>query len=445
MDKEDIRLLIDEPIAKLNKIIINFQKAPNRAYSRNFLIRKKSQALEIYNLINDRLAESEDKFLKEELNFLIKGARQKYNDILIIINEKLVYAKNDITSLRTIGIIFLFYIKLKRKQSKMALVVDVKLGTSLIPIYDGKSENLDSFIDAVRLFEDTVIQTFAQGTPAQKAVAAQTVTRLVRTRLTDKARQTINENQSLDEMLVAIRAHCESKVSADSLVAKLNAVKQNGDLTEFCDKVDKICSQLKSVYLKDEIPQVTANKMSTKCGINALIRGTRNNDAKIILQAGSFDKLSDAIVKLMEHDTQRNESATTQILTANRVNLQNRGRGSINYRGNRRGFSHSNSNQNNQNNFTRNNFSRGNYNNYRGNSYNRGYRSGRGYQNRGSFSHRGHPNQGMFMLTQQPQQQFQHQNIQQNQQNLPGYPQIPVNAPGLQHNFLGPPQGQFTQ
>lgn len=438
MDIEDLGLLIDEPLAKLNLTLVNFQKAPNRAYSKRFLVKKINQARKFYNIINDTLAENEGKFPKAELNFLIKAARQKFNDILLIANEKLVFANDQITSLRTIGIIFLFYIKLKRKRTKMAAVptVDVKLGTSLISVYDGKPENLDAFIDAVRLFEDTVNQTFADGTPAQKAAAAQTVVRFVRTRLTDKARQTINENQNLDEMLVAIRAHCESKISADSLIAKLKTVRQNGDLTEFCDKVDRICSQLKSVYLRDEIPQVTATKMSTKCGIEALIRGANNNDAKIILKAGSFDKLSDAIQKLME-----NSSPTNQILTASRVNQQNRGRMSNSYRGNGRGQSHTN--RGHQNNYPRNNYSRGNYNNYRGNSHNRGYRNGRGYyQSRGSFSHRGHPNhQGMFLMAQQ---QFPQQ-IPQIQQNLQGYPQNPINIPGSQQNFLDPPQGQFSQ
>lgn len=335
-----------------------------------------------------------------------------------------MFAKNVITSVKTIGLIFLFYVKIKQKTKNMA-AVDIKLGTSIISMYDGKPENLEAFIDSVRLFEDTVNQTFADATQAQKTAAAQTVVRFVRTRVTDRARQTINDNQTLNQMLEAIRAHCEIKVSADSLIAKLKSVKQNGDFNDFCEEVDKICSQLKSVYLRDEIPQVTATKMSSKCGIEALIRGANNNDAKIILKAGSFDKLSDAIQKLMENST-----PTNQIFTASRVYQQNRGRSS--YRGNSRGHFQTNRGQNN---FPRNNYSRGNRGNYR----NRGYKNGRGYyQNRGSFSHRGHPNhQGMFFVAQQQMPQIQ--------PNSQVHSQNPVNMHEPQPIFLGPPQGQFSQ
>lgn len=413
MDIAQIRHEIDVLIAGLNFIITNFAKAPNRAYSKKFLINKKKQATNSYKLINDCLAQNEDKFAHAELNFIIKGVRQKYNDILVIVNEKLVHAKDQISSIRTIALIYLFYIKIKRRQGRMALTVDVKLGTSLVPIYDGKSENLDSFIDAVRLFEDTVNQTFANGTSQQKNAAAQTVVRFVRTRLTGKARQTINENQTLNEMLGAIRVHCASKITADSLIAKLKTIRQNGDLTDFCEKIDSLCGQLKSVYLKDEIPQDTANKMATKCGIDALIRGARNNDSRIILKAGSFDKITDAIQKLMENETEGNSSATTQIFTVGKINNQSRGRISNNNRGQQRGHFHNYRGI--QNNFPRNPFSRGNYNNNRGNFHNRGYRSNRGYsQNRGSFSQRGpfNHNYGMFYAQNIPQQpQLQQQNI----------------------------------
>lgn len=79
------------------------------------MIKKKELALKDYNQINALLAENESKLTNTELTFYIKAVRQKYNDIIILIDSKLPFAKDQISSIVTIGLIFLFYKKLKGK------------------------------------------------------------------------------------------------------------------------------------------------------------------------------------------------------------------------------------------------------------------------------------------------------------------------------------------
>ena len=75
--------------------------------------------------------------------------------------------------------------------------VDIKLGTTLVQMYDGAPENLDAFVDAVNLFYDTVENDFAASTAAQQAAAKVTVVRFVKSRLTGVARQVIAEANDL--------------------------------------------------------------------------------------------------------------------------------------------------------------------------------------------------------------------------------------------------------
>lgn len=88
----------------------------------------------------------------------------------------------------------------KEKEVKMP-TVDIKLGTTLVHIYDGSPDNLHSFLDAVALFSDTVNAEFAEATADQNTAAMETVFKFVKTRLTGVARQSITGARNLTETL----------------------------------------------------------------------------------------------------------------------------------------------------------------------------------------------------------------------------------------------------
>lgn len=166
--------------------------------------------------------------------------------------------------------------------------VNIKLGTTLIQMYDGAPENLDAFLDAVTRLNDTVTADFAAATAAAKEAANITVVRFIKTRLTGAARQVIADINDLQGILDAIKEHCSSKITSDNIIAKLKALKQKDSVATFCNDVEKLTSQLKSCFIKEDIPLQRASQMATKKGVETLINGVRNNDIKIILKAGNF-------------------------------------------------------------------------------------------------------------------------------------------------------------
>ncbi|XP_062535414.1 uncharacterized protein LOC134204644 [Armigeres subalbatus] len=440
MDIEIHKRVIDSHIAHLNSILSNLKKAPNRIYQRKTLTTKLNDARSTYTSITNVLAEYESEYSENEFLFLYKCTRQIYGEIHTLILAKLEYAGIHTISIYSLACVVHFIQKLKsRIRGKMAKV-DIKLGTTLVQMYDGAPENLDAFIDAVNLFNDTVVNDFAASTAAQQAAAQVTVERFVKSRLTGVARQVIAETNDLQGILDAVKQHCESKITSDNIAAKLKAVKQKESAESFCNTVEQLTAQLRSVYVREQIPVNRANAMATKKGVEALIDGVRNNDTKIILKAGTFTKISDATQKLMEND----KPIPAQMFTISSTQQNNRGRNFNNGRGNGRG--HFQNYRGSQNNFQRNHPNRGNFSGYRGNLHGRGnYNGRRPYHQRGHFLQRGHPNPhyGMYVAQNIPQQLNQTPVFQPMQNNM--QPSLLTHQPVQQTQsiFLGQPQGQY--
>lgn len=142
--------------------------------------------------------------------------------------------------------------------------VDVKLGTSLVPVYDGTPENLNAFFDAVALFSDTVNDDFQDTTAAQKTAATEMIMKFVKTRLTGSARQAITRAETLTQILEKLKTQCAPKINSEHIKTKLEALKQKGFLEDFCDNVEKLTLRLASAYVEETIPINKAKQMATK-------------------------------------------------------------------------------------------------------------------------------------------------------------------------------------
>lgn len=420
---------IEGGIKKLSKILNNLKKSPGRKYRKITLIDKLNASRDIYNEI---LTISE--YLNDDIQkFQVKAARLIYGEIRTLIDAKL--ERNQLISFKILARVIL--VLLKCYKGTMAKV-DIKTGTALVETYDGKPDKLESFIDSVTLFSELV--DTANETPAAKAAAKIVVTRFIKTRLSGAARQAVPENSTLEELIAALREHCSPKITPDNILAKLKNIKQTTSTDAFCEEVEKLTMKLKSVYISKHIPTDVATQMATKSGIDALIRGAKNNESRIILKAGSFVNFNDAVQKFLENSDRSNaDEKNVQIFYSARGNNRVRGR-----------FSHSRGNSNQR--FQSNN--RGSFHNNRGNFYgNRGNYQNRGnfHNNRGNFSNRrGNWNQqshhnnhhGMYMAQQsqyQPQQQLQ-------QQMLPqSIPQVQQQINPVGNHPLGVPFGQHTQ
>lgn len=413
MDIEQAKLEIDVCIAKLNNILTNFNKAPNRSYTRNFLNKQKEKVIQVYKEANDILVSCETKFTSAELNFFIKGLRQKYSSIIQYIDQKLVHARDSPISLKSIALTVIYYVKLKHrstlKREKMASITEIiKIVSTLVPQYDGSVDKLPAVISAL-----TALNTLV--TNDNRAVAIQ----VVLSRLEGKARVAVGENPATVNVIIdKLKEKCDKRPNPETIVAKLNAVKQTGDISQFAQKIETLTLELENCYLAENVPVDTATKLATRAGVKALTTGVRHTETQIILKAGQFNTLASAIEKAIENDS---TGSTPQILYAKRGGFQTRGRGN-NYQPRGRG------------NYRRGHGHRGNYQN----NYNREQNHSFHHRGNGRSRGRGMGHNTYYVQTQNPpQQQIAHQPTQQLVQQQPQHTNDgnihPLGVPLRQH------------
>jgi hypothetical protein len=145
---------------------------------------------------------------------------------------------------------------------------------------------------------------FADLTP-QEHIA--TGIRFLKTKLSGKARSAVPPNaQTFAEITDAIKQACKSVVKPEVILAKLANEKQITDLTKFTEQVEKLTLQLENAYIAEEVPLATASRLAIRAGTNALANGLKNKETQLIIKAGKFDTLAEAIGKANE-----NEKSTT--------------------------------------------------------------------------------------------------------------------------------------
>lgn len=274
--EEELRLLSHEEL--------NLKKSINKSYLIGTLVSKLDSVTVVFTDIEQKLLDLQDKLSEEDSNYISKTAKQLYENIKRILEEKI-------------------------NASKMPAdeAFDIKTATAIIQPYDGSAENLNAFIDATNLLKELTGN-------GQQAM----LIKFVKTRLLGKARLGLPTNINTIEQLIAdVKSRCEEKTTPENILAKFKQIKITGDLTSFCNEVENLTNKLKGIYLEKLIPENVAQSMATKAGVDTLIEKTSNLETKIILKAGSFGSISEAIQKVNEHSAGSN-SAQVLKFTANR-------------------------------------------------------------------------------------------------------------------------------
>lgn len=362
-------------IRRLNKILENLKKNPSRKYRFITLKKKLNESKEIYNELL-HLIEQVD--INEQI-LLLKATRNIYGEIKIFLDTKLNFPK--LISFKTIALLVLNSIKCYNKV-KMAAIEIIRTIPALIPLFSGEGEKLNSIVAALNACKVLI-------TDANRAVALQ----VILSRLEGKARSAVGDNPAdIDEIITKLKDKCKVTIAPETVVAKLNATKQNGEIGKFTEQIEKLTLELERAYISEDVPVATASRMAVKAGVKALAGGVKNNETRILLKAGQFTTLSSAVEKLTENESTNNTSSVMSYRTHrgnfnnnSRFSQQNRGNGQYQNRQNNRytprGYNHSN-------NYRGNN--RGHYNN-RGNprgGYNNN--NGRNYQNNQNRAGQGH-------------------------------------------------------
>ena len=368
-----------EEYIKFKKIYLYVKKSVNIKLKAETLIAKQNLINNLYDVINTKINENTTSVAENQLDTILENVAKWHLEATRILKIKLnkLGHKTKHTAVSS-------FPKLnKNPGGNMATEAkfDIKLANALVHPYDGSAENLEFFLDTASLLKDYV-------EPTQVASAI----KFLKTRLTGKARVGLrNDYATIDEILSDIRLKCTDTTSPESIIAQMKTLrmKPNQDAKEYCDSVEKCCTKLKSIYINQQIPTEVAEAMSRKAGIDALITGISNTDIKLILKAGTFTSLAQAITKISEYSQQ--ETQGSQILSFTRQGGQAI-RGNFR-RGTGRGF---------RPNFNSRNFNQ-NQNSYNHQRYNNTYRPRgnfqRNYQGQGnSFRGRRGNNRQVFSI-----------------------------------------------
>lgn len=79
-------------------------------------------------------------------------------------------------------------------------------------------------------------------------------------------------------------------------------------MDSFCEQIEALSNKLKNLYIEQHIPEAVAKNMVKKATVDALINGVSNQETKLILKAGSFDDVKDAIQKVQENSSSQTQT-----------------------------------------------------------------------------------------------------------------------------------------
>lgn len=232
----------------------------------------------------------------------------------------------------------------------------INTATKLVPVFDGKAENLQSFIDALEILE------LITGEHEVLAVS------IIKSRLKGAARNLIGNETTITEVISRLKSNVKGE-TVEVLSAKLmNLQQRNKTANQYTLEVEQMTKMLEGAYITDGLPLELARSYSTQHAVKAMTKNCTIDKVKLIMQAGTFNNMNEAVSKFVNCCTEATGQPNSVLYYKN--NPQRGGyRGRVNYRGN---FRYRNNNYNNQ------------YNNGRG-QY-RGNSRGRGNSNRGHNS-----------------------------------------------------------
>lgn len=221
-------------------------------------------------------------------------------DSLLRANSDIQLAKRNF-NFKVIVKLIIWCLRLKNINMTFSIKTAAELAT-LIPAFDGSPAGAKSFVDAVNLAKTVV--------PAESKAAA---IQIILTKLSGKARNLFAATPAeYDDIITLIQNNCGEKGNSDLALANLKNLKPKSaeDLQNFTKQVDLLADKLSETYIREQIPNDVAKRLTQKAAIQTLINGTANKETKMMLKVGKFDNLQEAINVVIENDqAEKNSNA----------------------------------------------------------------------------------------------------------------------------------------
>lgn len=341
--------IIEIKIIKLKNLLSNFKKAPNRQYRKVTLQNRLKQVNSLRTEIHNELIALEDSIDLQQFNTISLEEKQLTGELLTILKSKLECLKDKPEyTLKNLAKLAVISYRLSKTKTMPTTLIDViKTVTALLPTYDGTPSKLGNFVDALNVVKQ--VTTDAAHLP--------TVINIVMTKLESKARYAFPATPASIDAVIEKLKEVSTPTPPESIIAKLANCKQKANITGYTKEVEELTMLLEAAYIAKQIPVQVAKTMATKEGIKHMAMGLKDEKTSIILKAGQYSNITDAINKVLEESPQNtNEVSVNFVRSYNQqrkppsrfqTSMQtSRGQNNSNYRGHNRGQYNSNNNNN---------------------------------------------------------------------------------------------------
>lgn len=214
--------------------------------------------------------------------------------------------------------------KMSKPDSKMEF--DHKTANAVIPEFSGDSSKLLDFIDCVTYYSETLNQTHT----------ASLLSFINKVKLRGKAKLAVSgQNDSLTNLLSALKSRYQPRVTVASTQAKLTSLKQrNRTVTEFVNEIDSLVAKLSELQVEEcgESSRTVITAINDTAALNALKMGSDDNIKRVLLSstAKSFSAAVSVALDAEASFQVFNEPTQAQV---NFIHKKGNGRGKWNSRG----------------------------------------------------------------------------------------------------------------
>lgn len=198
-------------------------------------------------------------------------------------------------------------------------------GAVLTKEYDGTPEKLSQFLDCIQILQAKI---------ANNEVLAATY---IRTKLTGRARHLISEQDDVPTIINKLKAGIR-KDRPEDLVSKIRDLRHDiRNTSKFTSDMEELSMKLKESYIQLGIPNETAENLSKETTLEALIKNTTCQTAKLILRGGNFIDTTDVLNKFVRacQDEEAEQPQSNNVFYTNRYPQSPRTNFNSTYRGNR--------------------------------------------------------------------------------------------------------------
>lgn len=339
--------IIAYKIGILENLLSNLKKAPNRQYRKITLKNKLEQVNTIRKDIAYELTILEDSINSKVFDNILHKEKLLSGGIINIINSKLEdLGDRPEFTLKNLTKLAIISIRLSKAAKMTTLIEIIKTVTALLPTYDGNTPHkLNNFLDALNVVKQ--VSTNETYLP--------TIINIIMTKLEGKARYAFPAAPASIDAVITKLKEVSTPTPPEAIIAKLANCKQKSNITGYTKEVEELTMLLEAAYIAKQIPAEVAKAMATKEGIKHMAIGLKDEKTSIILRAGQYANICEAVNKVLQESPQISNEVTVNYARSY-DRQQNFGwqtsryyQNNSRYRGRNRGQYNNNNNRYNQN------------------------------------------------------------------------------------------------